>query len=188
MRIILGLIIIFSCCSLQLFAQGEANSLKEVPPRERIVTGGGFGLSFGNYQDFVSVSPLIGYRLTAKLIAGTSITYRYTNFKYYKPSIKLHDYGVSPFLQFFVYKNIFVQTEYEYLNYEYPVDLRETTRRNFNSFLAGGGFVQPIGERARFYIMALYNFSYADPQPGEYTPYDSPLIIRAGVNIGSFSF
>jgi hypothetical protein len=34
--------------------------------------------------------------------------------------------------------------------------------------------------------MALYNFSYTDPSPGEYSPYASPLIIRAGINIGGF--
>jgi hypothetical protein len=180
--------ILISCCSIIAFAQGEANSLKGVPFKERIVTGGGFGLSFGSNQDFISVSPLIGYRLTAKLIAGTQLTYRYTNYKYYRPSIKLNDYGVSPLLQFYVYKNIFIQTEYEYLNYEFPVTPTETTRKNFSSFLAGGGFIQPLGDNVGFYITALYNFSYKTPQPGEYTPYDSPLVIRAGINIGRFSF
>jgi hypothetical protein len=169
------------------FSQGEANSLKGTPFKERIVTGGGFGLSFGNVQDFVSVSPMIGYRVTARLIAGTGFTYRYTSYKFFKPSIKLNDYGVNPFLRFTVYKNIFIQTEYEYLNYEFPTSNRETFRRNFNSFLAGGGFVQPVGGKVSFYILALYNFSYANSQTG-YSPYDSPLVIRAGINIGNLGF
>jgi hypothetical protein len=187
MRTILCVLLI-SYCSVSAFAQGEANSLKGVPFKERIVTGGGLGASFGSNQDFISVSPLIGYRLTAKLIAGTSLTYRYTNYKYYKPSIKLNDYGVSPFLQFYVYRNIFLQTEYEHLNYEFPVTTTETTRKNFDSFLAGGGFIQPLGDNVGFYLMAMYNFSYKSPQAGEYTPYDSPLVIRAGISIGRFSF
>jgi hypothetical protein len=169
------------------FAQGEANSLEGVPFKERIVTGGGLGLSFGSNQDFLSVSPMIGYRLTAKLIAGTGITYRYTNYKIYSPNIKLHDYGVNPFLRFTVYRNIFIQTEYEYLNYEFPSTPTETERKGFNSFLAGGGFVQPVGEKVSFYIMALYNFSYVNSTTS-YSPYDSPLVIRAGINIGNFGF
>jgi hypothetical protein len=66
------------------------------------------------------------------------------------------------------------------------VSVAETTRRTFDSFLAGGGFIQPIGQRAAFYLMALYNFSYQ--QTAQYSPYDSPVIIRAGINIGALGF
>ena len=177
------------CLSTVAFGQGEANSLKGTPFKDRIITGGGIGLSFSSYQDFFSISPQIGYLVTRRLIAGTGLTYRYTNYKYYSPSIKLNDYGVNPFLRFTVFRNIFIQTEYEYLNYEFPVNSRgETTRENFSSFLAGGGFVQPVGQKVSFYIMAMYNFSYRDPDPGEYSPYSSPLIIRAGINIGNIGF
>lgn len=177
----------FMLCTNFVFGQGEANSLEGIPFKERIVTGGGFGLSFGSNQDFFSVSPMIGYRVTAKLIAGTGITYRYTNYKIFRPNIKLNDYGVNPFLRFTVYRNIFIQTEYEHLNYEFPSTPTETIRKGFNSFLAGGGFVQPVGEKVSFYIMALYNFSYRNSAT-TYSPYDSPLVIRAGINIGNVGF
>lgn len=168
---------------LEGFSQGKDNSLKGMPLKDRIVTGGGLGLGFGSVQDYFSVSPMIGYRLTAKLLAGTGVTYRYTNYKVVRPSIKLNDYGLNPFLRFTVYRNIFLQTEYEYLNYEFPVNVAETTRRSFDSFLGGGGFIQPIGERFAFYLMALYNFSYENTL--QYSPYDSPWVIRAGLNIGA---
>ena len=171
--------------SLFAFSQGKDNSLQGAPLKDRIVTGGGIGLGFGSIQDFFSVSPVIGYRLTTKLLAGTGVTYRYTSYKIFKPSIKLNDYGLNPFLRFTVYRNIFLQTEYEYLNYEYPLTIDETTRRSFDSFLAGGGFIQPIGNRLSFYLMALYNFSYQ--QTSQYSPYDSPIVIRAGINIGALS-
>jgi hypothetical protein len=181
---------IFFVCGFvsQVFAQGEDNSLKGVPIKERIIFGGGLGLSFGSNQDFFSVSPQVGYMLTKKLVAGTGVTYRYTNFKVVKPSIKLNDYGVNPFLRFTVYKNFFIQGEYEYLNYEFPITFNETTRKTFSSALAGGGIIQPLGDKVALYFMALYNFSYKTPAPGEYTPYNSPLIIRAGINVGNFSF
>ena len=177
------IILIIGSFSIGAFSQGENNSLEGVPLKDRIVTGGGIGLGFGSVQDFFSVSPMIGYRVTAKLLAGTGLTYRYTNYKVTKPSIKLNDYGVNPFLRFTVYRNIFLQTEFEHLNYEFPVTTVESTRQTFNSFLAGGGFIQPLGERFAFYLMALYNFSYQDL--GHYSPYDSPIVVRAGINIGA---
>ncbi|MEX1239075.1 MAG: hypothetical protein WEB30_05135 [Cyclobacteriaceae bacterium] len=179
-------IFLILCASVAAFAQGKDNSLNGAPLKDRIVTGGGIGLGFGSVQDYFSVSPMIGYRLTQKLLAGTGVTYRYTNYKVVKPSIKLNDYGLNPFLRFTVYRNIFLQTEYEYLNYEFPVSVAETTRRSFDSFLAGGGFIQPIGQRAAFYLMALYNFSYQ--QTTQYSPYDSPIVVRAGINIGALGF
>lgn len=168
------------------------NSLKGVPLKERIVVGGGLGLSFGSYQDFFSISPMIGYKVTERMLAGTSITYRYTKYKYHSPAATLNDYGINPFLRYTVFNGIFLQTEYEYLNYEFPIyvqtptgiELENTTRRKFNSFLAGGGFVQPIGDKAAFFLLALYNFSYRDVQPNEYTPYASPLILRGGITVG----
>src|SRR5687768_15674407 len=92
-RFLLIGVFFLSTCHLA-FSQGENNSLKGAPLKDRIVTGGGLGLGFGSVQDFVSVSPVIGYRLTTKFIAGTGFTYRYTNFKPYK--MKLNDYGISP--------------------------------------------------------------------------------------------
>jgi hypothetical protein len=183
-----AILIGLSCILSDAVAQGEDNSLKDVPFKERVVFGGGFGLSFGNTQDFVSVSPQVGYMLTKKLVVGTGFTYRYTNFKVVKPSIKLHDYGVNPFVRFIVYKNFYLQGEYEYLNYEFPVTVFETTRKSFSSVLGGGGFIQPISNRVALYFMALYNFSYQTPGPGEYTPYSSPLVIRAGISVGNFGF
>ena len=177
-------VIFLISASVTVFSQGKNNSLKGMPLKDRIVTGGGLGLGFGSVQDFFSVSPMIGYRLTARLLAGTGVTYRYTNYKVVKPSIRLNDYGVNPFLRFTFYRNIFLQTEYEYLNYEFPVTYVETTRRSFDSFMAGGGFIQPIGQRMAFYLMALYNFSYQE-QNAQYSPYDSPIVIRAGINIGA---
>jgi hypothetical protein len=170
------------------YSQGKDNSLKGVPPNERIVTGGGFGLGFGSQQDYIMLSPMLGYMLTQKLVAGASVTYRYTNYKFYKPSLKLNDFGIGPFMRFTIYNGIFAQIEYEYLNYEFPSNYPETSRTSFSSFLAGGGFLQPLGGKAVFYVMALYNFSYKTPLPGQYTAYSSPLIVRAGINIGNFMF
>ena len=167
-------------------AQGEDNSLKGVSPIERIVTGGGFGLGFSSVQDYVSVSPIIGYAITKKLVAGTGFTYRYTKYKYVTPSVAFNDYSINPFVRFTVYNGFFIQTEYEYMNYQY-LQNGEKARTTFDSFLAGGGFIQPMGNKASIFFMALYNFSYT-ASSSVYTPYQSPWVIRAGVNIGGIFF
>ncbi|QOI96214.1 MAG: hypothetical protein HRU69_01430 [Flammeovirgaceae bacterium] len=172
---------------LTAFSQGKNNSLEGVPAKERIVTGGGLGLSFGNTMDFISVSPIIGYAITKKFIAGTGLTYRYTKYKTINPPITFNDYAFNPFARFTVYNGIFIQTEFEHLNYEYYVGFGETARSTFNSFLAGGGFIQPMGRNAAFFVMALYNFSYT-ASSSLYTPYQSPWVIRAGITIGGISF
>ena len=178
------LLICLILVSLSCFSQGSDNSLEGVPLKERIVTGGGFGMAFDSYQDFISLSPLVGYRVTQKFIVGTSVTYRYTKYKYYQPAIKLNDYGVNPFMRYQIFGNFFVQAEYEYLNYQFPTGPEQSIRKNFNSFLAGGGFIQPISDKMALYATALYNFSYKDPIPGEYSPYYTPLILRAGITVG----
>jgi hypothetical protein len=176
------LIAAFLCLVLTTaWAQGEQNSLKGTPVEDRLVFGMGIGgLSFSQTTDFIGLQPSVGYMLTRRLLGGASFTYRYTKYKTNPPQ-NFHDYGVAPFLRFLVTRNIFLHTEYEYLNYDFT-----DYRRSFESFIAGGGFVQPIGNKGAFYMMALYNFSYADPVAGQYSPYTSPLIIRVGVNAGMF--
>lgn len=178
--VLIGVCFLFATSA---FAQGEDNSLKDVPAKERVVFGGGFGLGFSSTQDYVMVSPSIGYLLTRKLMAGVNISYQYTKYKFTTPSISVNAYGLGPFARFMVYDNIFLQAEYEYLNYQFP-----DVSKSFDNFLAGGGFIQPLGGKVALYFIALYNFSYQTPRPGEFSPYGNPLIIRAGVSIGGFGF
>jgi hypothetical protein len=187
-KIFLGLAFLTAATTM-VFAQGENNSLKGVPPGERVVFGGGMGVGFGSVQDFVSVSPSVGYLLTRKLVTGVGIQYRYTSYKVVKPAVKLNDYGVAPFARFMLYNPIFLHAEYEYLNFEHAVIYSsgvERSRQSFDSVLAGGGILQPLGKRFAFYAMALYNFSYKDETV--FSAYDSPLVIRAGITIGGFGF
>ncbi len=165
-------------------AQWGEESMDEKPSlRDRMFFGGGFGLSFSSYSDFFSVSPIIGYKITDKLAGGVMIQYRYTKYKTITPPIKTNDYGISPFLRYNFWGPLFLHAEYEYLNYEYAFINGESTRLSFNSFMAGGGFFQPLGRNAGLFAMGLYNFSYrvnsSDPQA-----YDSPWVFRIGITAG----
>jgi hypothetical protein len=167
-----------------VFAQWGDEALGEKPEwQKRVFTGGSLGASFNSSYDFISVSPLIGYRLTERLATGVQVQYRYTNYKQSVPEFSTNDWGVSPFLRFSVFGPIFLHAEYEYLNYQY-VYAGEKFRKGFNSFMAGGGFFQPIGRNAGFYIVALYNFSYKEPTGNSISPYSNPLVLRVGVTAG----
>lgn len=181
MRKLILTAVLLALCNLA-FAQWGEEELSDKPDwRQRMFTGGGFGASFGSYYDYVSVSPLIGYRITQKLAGGVQVQYRYTKYKG-TTSYSTNDYGVAPFLRYSLFGPIFLHVEYEYLNYEY-VSYGEKYRQGFNSFMAGGGFFQPLGRKAGFYALALYNFSYT--QSYNYlSPYASPLVLRVGITAG----
>lgn len=182
-----GILIVLVSISLQAQAQWGEEQMQEKPSlRDRMFFGGGFGLSFSSYYDYISVSPIIGYKLAPKVATGMSIIYRYTKYKNVTPSVAMNDYGVSPFIRYQFYGPLFLHVEYEYLNYEYlNYNTGEQARKNYTSLLAGGGFFQPIGRNAGLFLSVLYNFSYKNPtSPYDYYPYDSPLVIRAGITAG----
>ena len=188
MTLMKKLILSITLCMLGTlaFAQWGEEEMSEKPDiRERIFVGGGLGgLSFSSYYDYFAINGLVGYKITPKLAGGVQIQYRYTKYKQTTPKFTANDYGVSPFLRFNFYGPLFLHAEYEYLSYEGFDKYGELTRLGFDSFMAGGGFFQPMGRKAGFYLMALYNFSYQESQNGDISPYNSPFIIRAGVTAG----
>jgi hypothetical protein len=142
--------------------------------------GGGVGLGFGDV-DWVSVEPLFGYRINPRVVVGTSLIYQWQNDDRYGPSVSTTNYGARAFVQFYPVPNFFLQAEYEYLNYEYVLSDFSTLRSNQSSYLAGAGISQPMGDRAFFFVSALYNFSYQDDPTYAYS---SPWVYSAGVGVG----
>ena len=161
----------------------NANEIDEYSElKDRIFTGGNFGLSFGSGNTFIEVAPLVGYRFTNAFSAGGGISYRYRNVKLSNnQSVSTTDYGGSLFARYNVYDPFFAMAEYEFLNYEIPFFNAESSRESYNSVLIGGGVSQPLGGKATMNFIALYNMSYSDLTPG---PYTSPWIIRGGISIG----
>ncbi len=151
---------------------------------DKFYLGGGFGFSAGTAHTNISVSPLVGYKITDRLSAGASITYQYNDYKFLDAT--LTHYGLSPFSRFMITRQFFAHTEYEFLSLEYPVvaDFSQTDRQGFNTWFVGGGFVQPLGRIASFSLIALYNVFYDADDPGRRTPYNSPFVVRGGINVG----
>lgn len=162
-------------------------SLPPRPPlRERFFFGGGIGLAFGDV-DYVEVSPLVGFRVTQKLDAGISLLYRWRTDDRFEPSVDTSDYGVTLFGRLRVVHNFFLEADWESVNWESirfdPSTEQVTTdRETTTSFLAGGGYYQPLGALTSLAFSALYNFSYDEDDPFE--PYGSPWVFRVGIGVG----
>jgi hypothetical protein len=164
-------------------AQGTSSPPPPSHPtwRQKMFFGGGVGMGFGDV-DFVSIEPLIGYRIDPKVSIGTSLLYRFTSDDRFSEDIDTHDYGARAFVQYFPVPQFFAQAEYEYLDYEYILPTLDTERDTAGSFFIGGGVSQPVGRNAAFFGTMLYNLSYDDNDPT--SPYDSPWVVRIGIAAG----
>jgi len=143
--------------------------------------GGGFGLAFGTV-DYITVAPMIGYHVIPRFDVGTQLYYSWVDDGRYSPSVETNDYGATLFARFRVFRQFFLEADYQYTNYEYVTGIGTTDRANYDAFLAGGGYGIPIGGRASFYVSALYDFSYNDNDV--FLPYDSPWRIQVGAMVG----
>ena len=165
----------------QTAASSPAPAKKQSAWRDKLFVGGGVGFGFGDV-DFVSLEPLIGYRLHPQVSIGMNLIYRWSSYEAYGSDIDTSDYGARGFVQYYPVPMFFLQGEYEYLDYEYILSDLSTGRDEASSILAGGGISQPLGGNGSFYASALYNFSYDDNDA--YSPYDSPWVIRVGAAVG----
>lgn len=148
---------------------------------DKIYVGGGMGLNFGTNVTSYSLSPYAGYKFTDRLSSGLRFTYQYTKFN--QTGFRINSYGLGPFVRYQINQVFFGYTEYEFLRFKVsnPSSSQEFVSENFNSFFLGGGVSQPIGRNAAFNILFLYNLLYDD---GTNSPYNSPIVIRAGFDVG----
>ncbi len=152
----------------------------------RIYFGGNFSLQFG-YVTYIDVSPLVGYMINQNFSAGVGVTYRYL--KYKDINYETNIYGGRIFVRHnlpFMPIPLFVYSECEDLNLDLAVynnplqpDYYTISRQWVPSLFVGGGLFQPIGKKAGFTIMALYNIIYDDQR----SPYNSPVVLRVGFTL-----
>src|ERR1044071_10430388 len=82
-----------------ILAFGTASAQEEEEPKKgfdkgKLVVGGNFGLSFGDYT-IINVSPQIGYRFNQYFAVGAGPNFQYSSFRYryYSPEYR-QNYGV----------------------------------------------------------------------------------------------
>lgn len=178
-------LLIVGTLSLSAFAQVEEEIDQGGDFWDRVYVGGNLGLQFGSITS-VEVSPLVGYRFTNSFSGGFGITYQYFKADYVdafgrKIDFETNIYGGRLFARKNLTEQIFAHAEYESLNLEFYNSTADRTVREWvPAMFIGGGFFQPIGSRAGFNVMALYNVIHDDVK----SPYNSPLVIRVGITAG----
>lgn len=171
---LLAFVVLFLSVQISL-AQRYIDPEEKTPFKDRIYYGGNFGMSFGTIT-FIDISPLAGVMITDKLSSGLGVTYQYfDDRRFVGASNSL--YGGRFFTRYNVFPNIFLQGEYESLNFEFYNFSTDTIGRSWvNALLVGGGYFMPFGERGGANFTFLYNLSF-DPRR---SPYNEPYIIRVG--------
>ena len=150
------------------------------PPENHGFAGGGIGLSFGDV-DFVEVFPMVGYRFNRRFALGLELLYRYRKDSRFVRDVSTTDYGATLFGRYHVTPVIFLEADLEYLDFEFIQRDLSTDRFTEENLLAGVGLSQPMGARASFYAVALYNFTFDDEFPSAYS---DPWVFRVGVAVG----
>ena len=157
----------------------------------RLIIGGSLGLSFGDYTN-VNVSPLVGYRISQLFAAGLAINAQYGSERfrdYYGNTGQRNQYsifggGVWGRVYPLDFLFIHVQPEYNHISLKstyYDTDPKTVVKDSYgvSSLLMGGGYTQPVSDRAAFSIMALY-----DVLQDSRSPYQNGLILRVGATMG----
>ena len=172
----------------QQYQQAQANQGQRPAFLDKIFVGGGLGAGFGDYT-FVNISPIIGYRVSPQFAIGMRLMYQYTTFDYYdfqEQRVKKYngnDFGIGGFARYMLFGPVFLQAEYEHLSYDALDYSGTSSREGFDSFMAGGGIAQPVGNKASVFLTVMYNFSYENFNTGNVyrVPYNSPWVVRVGV-------
>ncbi len=163
---------------------------QQAPPEERepaqsfgqrVYVGGSVAAGFGDI-DYVTLAPLVGFKVVPHLELGVQPYYRWVDDSRYSPSVSTNDYGLGVFARMPIVRGFFAETDYQYTNYQYVDAFGLKVRSTHNAFLAGGGYTIPAGEHVGIYTSALYEFTYDGNDP--YRVYDSPLRVQVGVAVG----
>ena len=154
---------------------------KQLPFKERLRAGGGFGLSLGTFTN-INLSPMVGYEITEKLVGGVGITYMFFKQRHFDA---YSYYGGKGFLMYNVIKPVNIIAELEPLN----VVGNYQKRQWIVSPMLGAAYSVPTGGRIAkaVHFTLLYNLNYynqVDNSAGpaaaitNLSPYGSPLVFR----------
>jgi hypothetical protein len=171
--------------------ESDEAEVKKGFQKEKLFTGGNFGLTFGDYT-LINLSPQLGYRFTNLFAAGIGLNGQYVSFKerYFNtgdPYRKVSQtvIGLNVFGRLYPIRNIMIQAQPE-ANYIFGKQLfYGPPKQEFKldaaivpSLLMGGGLVLPSG-RGEMLITVFYDV-LQDPA----SPYGRRPIFNFGYNVG----
>jgi hypothetical protein len=145
---------------------GQQTLKEQAPPlKERLFYGGNFSLQFGTYTD-IEISPVIGLWVLPRISVAAGPDFQYYKFfsegtviyggKTYVEVLFLQD--LDNIIPLGVHLGLFLHGEYEALSletdfFEAPYDSK---RFMLNTFLAGGGIRQQMGQRSSLNLTFLW--------------------------------
>ena len=186
------LVILFSISSLSLgndlksVSEAEStgeNTLNPPVAENRWYYGGNIGFSFWNNYFYLSIAPMVGYKITPKFSVGGKIGYAYSSDSSVDPTFNTSSYGGSIFTRYRIIPQFYLHGEFVYASYEnvFLRPLGYTTERNWVPFLLlGGGFSQMISPNVWAYAEVLF-----DVINDENSPYKAgDPFISLGVGVG----
>jgi len=150
--------------------------------------GGTVGFNFWSDYFYLSLNPLVGYKVSPKFSVGGKLMYAYINDQRYEPfELTSHNYGAGIFARFRPIYQIYLHAEFDYASYEdytlYTPIVGEPyteSERNWVPFLlVGGGFVQRVGSNAAVYVEVLFDVIQDENSP--YEDWDPIISIGGGV-------
>jgi hypothetical protein len=151
-----------------------------------LYVGGGIGFGISSYSTSLMVAPIIGYRISPSFDIGTRFIYNYFSYNDSPLKYSTNNYGAGLFARYylFFFRDLFLHTEYEALNYEQVYvnynswEVVKKERVWASGLFVGGGYRQWIGQSAFVSITVLWNLL-----DNLESPYNNP-IFRIGVGVG----
>jgi hypothetical protein len=193
MKRMIGLFAAMMLVSVSLFAQQPDSTAYSSPDEqqqrqkpksssslaERLYFGGSVGFSFGDYSR-ISVTPMIGCRLTKMWSVGVRAGYEHIKDERYAETLTSDNYGGSAFLRFRPIPQLYLHGEYAYYSYKFQTANFESDREWVPFLFAGGGYVQQISPRVSAFVEVLVDVLRDDRSPYE----DWDPMISVGVWAG----
>jgi len=188
------LLVIFPLCFLLANGSGENpdkeskniyNPFKPSVSESKVYYGGNVGFSFWNNYFYLSVQPLVGYKVTPKFSVGGKLAYTYISDRRINPSFSSHNYGGSIFTRYRVVPQIYLHGEFVYASFDRITGF-DLQNNKWNServwvpfILLGGGFSQMVGPNVWVFAEVLVDVLNDKNSP--YKKWDPFLSFGAGV-------
>lgn len=146
--------------------------------KEKLSFGGNFMVWFGS-TSYVYLSPVVNCALTDRLNVGLGAIYNYYGYKSGPTKYSYSIYGLHSYALAFITKNVFGKVEFNHLLQPNVYSYNYNDKVWVSYVYLGGGFRQPLGDRAFFYTSIMYNVN----QNAQSVFYANPMI-QVGILAG----
>jgi hypothetical protein len=156
-----------------------SNKPKNDEWKKSVSWGGNVQAWIGN-PTFILLSPTLGYIPFKNFTVGIGGIYNYTSYNTQYGNYSQSIYGAHSFVRYVIGDSYFVQAQFDKLKQPNLFSPEPNDKIWVDYFLIGGGFRQPIGDKAALITSIMYNVN-----PNALSIYPSNIIIQVGI-VGTF--